>query len=211
MDIEAGLRAGVTDWLVWPFKEAYARTRVHCWVLRLACRWSPAPLPEDESRRLHTLQGLHVLDTLPEERFDRYTRIAAGLFDVSIALVSLVDRDRQWFKSRHGLEVGETPREAAFCAHAILGREVLQVPDALQDQRFADSPLVTGPPGVRFYAGAPLAAADGSLMGTLCVIDRRPRQLDEQQLGLLRDLADLVEAELAVPTERRRKDHGSRS
>jgi phosphoribosyl 1,2-cyclic phosphodiesterase/CheY-like chemotaxis protein len=202
MDVEAGARAGVTDWLLWPFKETYARTRVHCWVLRLACQWSPAPPPEDESKRLDALHRLHVLDTLPEERFDRYTRIAAALFDVPIALVSLVDQDRQWFKSRHGLEVGETPRETAFCAHAILDRAVLQVPDALRDPRFADNPLVTGPPRVRFYAGVPLAAADGSLVGTLCVVDHRPRQLDEEQVGLLRDLADLVEAELQGPIER---------
>jgi GAF domain-containing protein len=137
------------------------------------------------------------------------TRIASQLFDVPIALVSLVDRDRQWFKSRHGLEVSETPRETAFCAHAILGRTVLQVPDALQDSRFADNPLVTGPPRVRFYAGAPLAAADGSRVGTLCLIDQRARELDAQQLALLRDLADLVENELAGPTRKRRPSHGS--
>jgi GAF domain-containing protein len=119
-----------------------------------------------------------------------------------MALVSLVDRDRQWFKSRHGLDVTETPRETAFCAYAILARAALQIPDALQDARFADNPLVTGPPRVRFYAGAPLAAADGSLVGTLCLIDQRARRLDDQQLGLLRDLADLVEAELASPTGR---------
>jgi phosphoribosyl 1,2-cyclic phosphodiesterase/CheY-like chemotaxis protein len=192
----AGAAAGVTDWLLWPFKVSYARTRMRCWMLRQACRWSAAPLPADEVQRLHALLSLNVLDTPPEERFDRYTRIAAGLFDVPIALVSLVDRDRQWFKSRHGLDVAQTPRDAAFCAHAILDRTVLQVPDALQDSRFADNPLVTGPPRVRFYAGAPLVAADGSRVGTLCLIDQRARELDAQQLALLRDLADLVEAEL---------------
>jgi len=202
LDEKAGAAAGVTDWLLWPFKESYARTRMHCWVLRRACQWLPAPLPKDEGQRLHALRGLQVLDTPAEERFDRYTRIAAQLFDVPIALVSLVDQDRQWFKSRHGLEVQQTPRETAFCAHAILDRTVLQVPDSLQDPRFADNPLVTGPPRVRFYAGAPLAAADGSLVGTLCLIDQRARQLDEQQLGLLRDLADLVEAELTDPSSR---------
>jgi len=156
----------------------------------------PAPPPPDEERRLRALQGLQLLDTPPEERFDRYTRIASRLFDVPIALVSLVDRDRQWFKSRHGLDIVQTPREAAFCAHAILDGEVLQVPDALQDSRFADNPLVTGPPRVRFYAGAPLSAADGSRVGTLSLIDPRARELDEEQVALLRDLADLVEAEL---------------
>ena len=198
IDVDAGLRAGVTDWLLWPFKETYARTRMHHWMLRQACRWSPAPLPADEGQRLDALQRLQILDTPPEERFDRYTRIAAELFDVPIALVSLIDRDRQWFKSRHGIDAVETPRETAFCAHAILDRTVLQVPDALQDPRFADNPLVAGPPRVRFYAGAPLAARDGSLVGTLCLIDQRARQLDEQQLGLLRDLAALVEAEFAA-------------
>ena len=208
LDEVAGTRAGVTDWLLWPFKETYARTKMHSWALRQACRWSPAPLPQDEEQRLLALQNRQVLDTPAEERFDRYTRIAAELFDVPIALVSLVDRERQWFKSRHGLETTETPRETAFCAHAILARAALQVPDALQDPRFADNPLVTGPPRVRFYAGAPLAAADGSLVGTLCLIDQRARQLDEHQLGLLRDLANLVEAELAHPSGRHRKSAG---
>lgn len=208
LDEVAGTRAGVTDWLLWPFKETYARTKMHSWVLRQACRWSPAPLPRDEEQRLRALHHMQVLDTPAEERFDRYTRIAAELFDVPIALVSLVDRERQWFKSRHGLEATETPRETAFCAHAILARTALQVPDTLQDPRFADNPLVTGPPRVRFYAGAPLAAADGSLVGTLCLIDRRARHLDAQQLALLRDLADLVEAELANPGARRREPAG---
>ncbi len=198
MDVEAGVRAGVTDWLLWPFKETYARTRLHRWMLREACRWLPAPLPDGEERRLDALHALRVLDTPPEERFDRYTRIAAGLFDVPIALVSLVDRDRQWFKSNYGSDVTEAPREVAFCAHTILDGGVLQVPDALQDERFADNPAVTGQQRVRFYAGAPLAAPDGSRVGSLCLIDARPRRLDERQLTLLRDLADLVEAELAA-------------
>ena len=198
MDVDAGNRAGVTDWLLWPFKETYARTRMQSWVLRESLRWQPAPLPENESQRLQTLHALNLLDTPPEERFDRYTRIAAQLFDVPIALVSLIDTDRQWYKSRLGIDFDESPRDTAFCAHTILDNGVLQVPDALQDARFADSPFVAGEPRVRFYAGAPLAAADGSLLGALCVVDRRPRQLDEQQLALLRDLADMVEAELVA-------------
>jgi len=199
MDVDAGVRAGVTDWLLWPFKETYARTRMHCWIMREACRWAPAPLPIDEGRRLDALHALGILDTPPEERFDRYTRIAAGLFDVPIAMVSLIDSDRQWFKSRYGLDITETPRDTAFCAHTILDGEVMQVTDALQDPRFADNPVVAGPPRVRFYAGAPLAAPDGSLVGSLCVVDSRPRELDQRQLILLRDLADLVQAELAAP------------
>lgn len=199
VDEAGGNRAGVADWLVWPFKEAYARTRLQHWLLRQPCRWSPAPWPPDEAQRLQALHGLQVLDTAAEERFDRYTRIAAGLFEVPIALISLVDQDRQWFKSRHGIDVAQTPRDEAFCAHAILERPVMQVPDALADDRFADNPLVAGAPRVRFYAGAPLAAPDGSRVGTLCLIDQRARQLDAHQLGLLRDLADLVEAELTAP------------
>ncbi len=152
-------------------------------------------MPPDEERRLRALQECDLLDTAAEERFDRFTRIAAALFDVPIALVSLVDRERQWFKSRKGLDVSETPRDAAFCAHAILSDDVLQVQDALADDRFADSPLVTGEPRVRFYAGAPLTLKNGTHAGTLCVIDHRARNLDNGQLQLLRDLAKLVEQE----------------
>lgn len=199
-DVEAGpgAEAGVTDWLAWPFSVQYARTRTRAWVLRRACRWLRAPLPADEPERLRALQALGLLDTPPEERFDRLTRLAAALFAVPIALVSLVDRDRQWFKSRQGLDLAETPREAAFCAHAILGPDVLLVPDAQADPRFADNPLVTGEPRVRFYAGVPLRLPDGSRAGTLCLNDTRPRDLDEKQIGLLRDLGALVERELAA-------------
>lgn len=188
--------AGVTDWLIWPFSEEYARARIRAWVLREACRWRSASVPKDEERRLRTLQQTGLLDTEPEERFDRYTRIATALFDVPIAMVSLVDRDRQWYKSRVGTDTRETGRDRAFCAHVILGDDVMQVPDALVDDRFADSPLVTGEPRIRFYAGAPLSLGDGSAVGTLCVIDHRARNLDEGQLRLLSDLAKLVEREL---------------
>jgi GAF domain-containing protein len=188
--------AGITDWLIWPFSEEYARARIRAWVLREACRWRSAPVPQDEERRLRALQQTGLLDTEAEERFDRYTRIATALFDVPIAMVSLVDRDRQWYKSRVGTDTRETGRDRAFCAHVILGDEVMQVPDALVDDRFADSPLVTGEPRIRFYAGAPLSLGDGSAVGTLCVIDHRARNLDEGQLRLLSDLAKLVEREL---------------
>lgn len=204
VDRERGAKAGVLDWLVAPFKTTYARTRVHCWLLRRACHWEPAPLPGNEALRLGALCDLGTLDTPPEKRFDRITRIAAALFDVPIALVSLVDADRQWFKSHHGLDAQETPRELAFCAHAILADDPLVVPDAHHDIRFADNPLVTGPPHVRFYAGVPLHAGapePGSepdlRVGTLCLIDQRPRQLQPGQLRLLRDMARLVEVELA--------------
>ena len=187
--------AGITDWLIWPFSETYARTRIRAWLLGEACRWKPAPLPPNEEERLRALQESGLLDTAAEERFDRLTRITAALFDVPVAVVSLVDRERQWFKSRTGIDATETARESAFCAHAILGNDVLQVPDALQDDRFADNPLVTSEPRVRFYAGAPLMLKNGTHAGTLCVIDHRARNLDDSQLQLLRDLAKLVERE----------------
>jgi len=155
-------------------------------------------IPEDEEARLAALQALEVLDTPPEARFDRVTRIARDLFDVPIALVSLVDSDRQWFKSCQGLDATETPRSISFCGHAILGDDIFCVPDALEDPRFADNPLVTGPPEIRFYAGAPLKLENGRRVGTLCIIDRRPRSLDAVQRRHLRDLADWVQDELQL-------------
>lgn len=151
-----------------------------------------APLPEDEAERLRRLRRFGLLDTPPDPRLDRITRMAAQLLECPIALVSLADETRQWFKSRVGLDVEETPREHAFCAHAILGDEVLVVPDASQDERFADNPLVTGEPSIRFYAGAPLWVGDGTSVGTLCVIDQKPRTLDEAGRQCLSDLAAIV-------------------
>lgn len=157
----------------------------------------PAPLPADEAARLGALRELAILDTPAEARFDRLTRLARDLFGVPIALVSLVDEDRQWFKSRQGLPAPETSREVSFCAHAILAeRDVFVIPDATRDERFADNPLVTGAPDIRFYAGAPLSTSDGQQVGTLCVIDRSPRVWTAEQSDALRDLADIVEAEL---------------
>lgn len=187
---------GADHWLVEPLTLQLLRTKARAWVLRLACQWQPAAQPVDEARRLADLHRLEILDTDPEERFDRYTQIAANLFNVPIALVSLVDRDRQWFKSRQGLDAAETPRDMAFCSHAILRNEIFVVPDALQDPRFADNPLVTGPPHVRFYAGIPLRLACGSAVGTLCLIDHRPRRLNEIERRMLEDLGKLVEREL---------------
>ncbi|MDP4528507.1 ATP-binding protein [Alkalimonas delamerensis] len=154
------------------------------------------PLPDNETQRLQALQQLAVLDTEAEERFDRLTRLARRLFDVPIALITLVDADRQWFKSRQGLDACETGRDISFCGHAILQPDVFVVPDASKDDRFADNPLVTGAPHIRFYAGAPLRTASGYRIGTLCVIDRRPRVLDQEAQHALRDLADCVEREL---------------
>ena len=194
-DCEGGLAAGVTDWLIRPFSSAYARTRLRAWLLRTAARWVRAPLPPDEEQRLATLHRLGILDTPEEQRFDRLTRLAAGILRVPVALVSLVDRDRQWFKSAHGVEVRQTPRESSFCAHAVAARELLVVPDALADNRFADNPQVSGSTRVRFYAGCPLFVGQ-SCIGTLCVLDVRPRQLSLEQVGLLKDVASLVEHEL---------------
>jgi phosphoribosyl 1,2-cyclic phosphodiesterase/CheY-like chemotaxis protein len=194
-DAGAGNAAGVTDWLVKPFSTIYARTRMRAWLLRTACRWAPAPLPEDEPERLAALHRLDILDTEPEERFDKLTRIAAALFDVPIALISMVDENRQWFKSAYGTSVCEGPRDMSFCAHAILATAVMIVPDALLDSRFADNPVVVNDPRVRFYAGCPLVS-DGRCVGTLCLIDIRPRDLDATAIRLLQDLAELVLQEL---------------
>ena len=195
-DAAGDLAGFATDWLIVPFSREYVRTRLRGWMLRMACRWIRAGTPEDEEERLAALHRLDILDTAPEPRFDLLARIAADTFQVPIALVSLVDRDRQWFKSNIGLENRETHRDASFCAHAILRDEVMVVPDTLVDERFADNPLVTGAPRIRFYAGCPLRLPDGHRVGTLCLIDSRPRQLDEAQSDLLRNLARLVEREL---------------
>lgn len=165
------------------------------------------PKPHNEAARLACLQDFGILDTEPEEAFDRITRIASAALDVPISLVSLVDDHRQWFKARTGLGATETPREVAFCAHSICSDDVLMVPDALADERFCDNPLVTGAPHIRFYAGAPLETPEGYRLGTLCVIDTRPRQLDASQLQTLRDLAAIVmdELELRVQAKRSRQ------
>lgn len=154
--------------------------------------------PADESSRLDTLRALNILDTSPEERFDRLTRLAKRLFGVPIALVSLVDADRQWFKSCVGLSASETPRDISFCGHAILGDDILMVPDTLGDERFHDNPLVTDAPNIRFYAGCPLRVPNGSKLGTLCLIDIEPRSLSDDDRDLLRDLARMAEQELAA-------------
>ena len=157
-----------------------------------------APLPDNEADRLAALYRLKILDQGPAPHLDRITRIAQNVFDVPIALVSLVDANRQWFASHQGLEETETPRCDAFCAHTILTPETLVVNDALEDERFAGNPLVNGPPDMRFYAGAPLTLDSGERIGTLCIIDRHPRELDDAQLLVLRDLADCVEREFEV-------------
>ncbi|MFN0316640.1 MAG: sensor domain-containing diguanylate cyclase [Burkholderiales bacterium] len=154
--------------------------------------------PADEATRIETLRALKILDTSPEERFDRLTRLAKRLFGVPMALVSLVDADRQWFKSSDGLEASETPRDISLCGHAILGEGIFLIPDARLDERFHDNPLVTNDPNVRFYAGCPLTVANGSKLGTLCIMDSAPRKFTEDDAALLRDLARMAEQELAA-------------
>ena len=156
------------------------------------------PVPSNEEHRLRVLRRLEVLDTPPEAAFDRITSIASAVLGTPIALVSLVDESRQWFKSKVGLEADETPREIAFCAHAICSEEVFVVTDASVDPRFSENPLVTNFPNIRFYAGAPLKAPGGATLGTLCVIDKKPRELSEEQKGVLSNLAGLVVRELEL-------------
>lgn len=154
------------------------------------------PIPANEVKRMSALRALQLLDTPPEARFDRITRLATMIFNVPIALVTLVDVNRQWFKSCIGLELTETPRGISFCAHAILQHDPLIIPDALGDPRFFDNPLVRGEPFIRFYAGQPLSSPEGYNFGTLCIMDRVPRTLSLQQIAILQELAGLVENEL---------------
>jgi two-component system, sensor histidine kinase len=150
----------------------------------------PHDFPPEEEARLAALQALEVLDSAPQAEFDALVKAASLVCEAPISLISLIDRHRQWFKANVGLPgVGETPREMAFCAHAILDDEVMVVPDATQDARFIDNPLVTGHPDIRFYAGMPLRLSNGHRVGTLCVIDQQARQLRPDQIDVLRCLA----------------------
>ncbi len=156
-----------------------------------------APIPDNETERLAALREYHILDTGAEQAYDDITALAAYLCEAPIALISLVDESRQWFKSRVGMNRQETPRDVAFCAHAILQSEPLIVRDALKDARFADSALVTRAPHIRFYAGFPLSSPEGFALGTLCAIDRKPRQITPRQktamLALARQVMALLE------------------
>ena len=158
---------------------------------------TPAPLPANENERLRALRELLLLDTPPEERYDRLARFAAEQLDMPIALLTLVDGQRQWFKSRVGVDVIETPRDISFCGHAIMSNELFVVEDASRDPRFSDNPVVLGAPYVRFYAGAPLSAPSGHHIGTLCVIDTVPRTLGPVELSILEALRCLVNETLA--------------
>ena len=152
--------------------------------------------PHDEEHRLSVLHALNILDTPAEERFDRVTRLARRLFDTPFAFVTLVDNERVWVKSAAGMNVQESPRDLSFCGHAILGSDIFIIPDTTRDERFSDHPAVTDPPCIRFYAGAPLRYTDGSKLGTLCIVDTTPRQLTDEDIEVMRDLAKIVEREL---------------
>ncbi len=157
-----------------------------------------APLPQDEAARLVAVRSLRILDTPAEERFDRVTRVARKVFSVPISMVTLVDEDRQWFKSKQGIAASESSRDLAFSAHTILSDRTLVVGDAREDERFFDHPWVGGPPLLRFYAGHPLISAEGFRLGALEIADVVPRDLGDDDLQALRDLASFVQDELQV-------------
>jgi phosphoribosyl 1,2-cyclic phosphodiesterase len=200
-DAAAGAKAGVTEWLITPFTESYARTKMRAWVLRTACRWIRAPIPDDEAQRMASLRGLNILDTEPEPCFDRITRLATALFGVPTAMITLIDTNRQWFKSCVGLDKKQDSRDAAFCAHVVYNREPMVIEDAFHDPRFADNPLVINEPRIRFYAGYPLIIDDGSCIGTLCLLDTRPRTLHGADLDRLRDLAEIAMQEIRTRSD----------
>jgi anti-sigma regulatory factor (Ser/Thr protein kinase) len=151
-----------------------------------------------ETRRLQELRSYRILDSDPEKQFDELSLLASYICETPIALISLVDADRQWFKARTGLDVTETPRDLAFCAHAIKQEELFVVPDTREDERFRDNPLVVGDPKIRFYAGAPLITPGGNALGTLCVIDREPRELSPEQKEALEALRNQAVAQLIL-------------
>ncbi len=152
--------------------------------------------PADDKARVFSLRSLNLLDSDKEERFDRLTRLAVSIFDVPISLVSLVDENRQWFKSCYGISAKETGRDVSFCGHAILGDEAFVIEDTHQDPRFVDNPLVVGEPHIRFYAGYPIRHVDNFILGTLCLIDTRPRHFSHREQLILQGLAELVEREI---------------
>src|SRR5712692_6593449 len=156
----------------------------------------PVAMPKTDAARVAALEKYAILDTDPEQSFDDLTLLASFICKTPIALISLVDENRQWFKSRIGLDVSETPREIAFCSLAIQQSDVFVVPDALKDERFRNNPLVVSEPHIRFYAGAPLINEDGYALGTLCVVDRAPRELAPDQKDALKALSRLVLAQL---------------
>lgn len=167
-----------------------------------------APIPTDEDDRLQALRQLLILDTPPEERFDRIVSFAAQEFEVPIALITLIDAERQWFKAGIGLDVCETSRDVSFCGHAIMSNDTMVVSDATKDLRFNDNPLVLGQPRIRFYAGAPLTLPSGQNVGTICLIDSTPRTMDSVGLAILASLRDLTVEELGNQSQEPGTQHG---
>lgn len=162
------------------------------------------PIPPDEPQRMQALRAYEVLDTPPEAVYDDIAHVAAGVCDTPVALITLVDGTRNWFKARVGVDVTESPRDLSFCGHAILRSDIFEVTDASVDERFADNPLVQSAPRIRFYAGAPLITPEGHKLGTICAIDVRPRRLTEAQRDTLSALSRLVMRQL----DRRRAGRG---
>jgi DNA-binding response OmpR family regulator len=200
-EAEGILAAGADEYLVLPLRPGTARKRLES-LMRRNEGWSPLedvmrPItPAGEQKRLEDLRSTGMLDTAEEERFDRLTRKAAEQFEVPISLVSLVDEDRQWFKSHYGLESRQTPRDVSFCGHAVLGEEVFVVEDSYLDPRFSFNPLVTGEPHIRFYAGYPLRGPAGQRIGSFCIVDHKPRTMSATERGALETLGREVEQEL---------------
>lgn len=152
-----------------------------------------APIPENEKARIEALREYNILDTLPEKAYEDITKIASAICQIPIALISLIDEDRQWFKSHHGLNLIETSRDISFCSHALdADSGIFIIKDAREDLRFSDNPLVTGSPNIVFYAGVPLISTDGFSLGTLCVIDDKLRELDQNQIDSLKALSNQV-------------------
>jgi phosphoribosyl 1,2-cyclic phosphodiesterase/CheY-like chemotaxis protein len=183
---------GVTDRLTEPFTDNYARTRLRSWLMRRACKWARPVIPDNETARVAALHALNILDTPPDRTIDAVVQLAAEIFSVPIAAVTLVDRERQWYKASRGLTARETPRDESFCAHVVANRMATVVPDTLLDPRFAENPEVLGPPYLRFYAGHPLLLAEGHCIGTLCIGDVRPRQLSQTGMRRLARMAALA-------------------
>jgi len=186
------------DLLIKPFSQSYLRSKIHAWILRMTCRWIRAAIPVDEEQRLLSLYKLKILDTPQEDRFDRITRLSVALFNMPIATITFVDKKRQWFKSCFGVDEKSSSREASFCSHVVYNREPLIIEDTFHDNRFADNPFVIDNPKIRFYAGYPLILTDGSCVGSLCVMDTRPRVFTEKNIQLLKDLRDLTLIELEM-------------
>jgi GAF domain-containing protein len=157
------------------------------------------PIPDNEKERLRALKNFHILDTQPEEEFDRLTKMASIVCGTPISLITLLDEERQWFKSNVGIDISEGPRRDSFCQYALMEDALMEIKDTWEDERFVDNPLVTGPPNMRYYAGYPLIDPDGHALGALCVIDREPKELDSSQQKIL----TLLAREAVSPVKRR--------